>query len=373
MTLFLAVAAVVALLAVVVLMRPLWRRAAIPEAAAQRPSLGLAATLGAFVLAVAAVGYATFGSPEKLDLGPQSSAHEGTPQDVVALVDKLARRMEAKPDDPKGWLLLGRSYLAMGRNADAAKAFGRATALVPGDADALADQAYAVAMTQDRNLEGEPRRLIEKALQADPKNPKALTLAGSAAFARQDYKTAVERWQALVDSQPADSPFVQEVQGGIAQARERAGMPPAAAAAGASAPAVAGAVASTGDGTSNSGPVAGGQAKVSGMVRLADSMKAKVSPEDTVFVFARAEQGPRMPLAIVRRQVKDLPVRFTLDDAMAMSPQTKLSAFARVAVSARISKSGNAVAQPGDLEAKVANVAVGADGVILVIDHEVSR
>lgn len=112
-------------------------------------------------------------------------------------------------------------------------------------------------------------------------------------------------------------------------------------------------------------------ASIAGTVRLSPELFAKAAPSDTVFVFARAASGPRMPLAIVRKQVKDLPMRFSLDDSMAMAPNMTLSSFPQVVVGARISKSGNAIAQPGDLESATQAAALGTTGLNVVIDAEV--
>ncbi|MEQ1589866.1 MAG: hypothetical protein ABL902_05885 [Gallionella sp.] len=109
-------------------------------------------------------------------------------------------------------------------------------------------------------------------------------------------------------------------------------------------------------------------ASVSGKVSLSPALASKVSPTDTVFILARAAQGPRMPLAVFRKQVKDLPMEFTLDDSMAMQPQMKLSNFDQVVVAARVSKSGGAMSQPGDFEGVSATVKPGAKGLNIVID-----
>jgi cytochrome c-type biogenesis protein CcmH len=108
-------------------------------------------------------------------------------------------------------------------------------------------------------------------------------------------------------------------------------------------------------------------------VRLSPRLASRVSPGDTVFIFARASQGPRMPLAIQRHQAKELPLQFTLDDSMAMSPQAKLSGASRVDIGARISKSGSAMPQPGDLQGVVREVAVGSHAVTVEIDEELAR
>jgi cytochrome c-type biogenesis protein CcmH len=180
-----------------------------------------------------------------------------------------------------------------------------------------------------------------------------LALAGTAAFDRKDYAAAVALWEQLAQVAPPDSPLGQQVQASIAQARQLAGMPPAAATVAKAATAAS--------------------AQVSGTVRLAPALKAKVAPDDTLFVFARAVEGPRVPLAILRVHAKDLPFEFTLDDGMAMSPAAKLSGVSQVTVGARISKSGNAMPQSGDLQGVAANVAVGTRGLEIEIDEELKR
>lgn len=378
MTLFVLAAVGLCLLAAVWMTRPLWwpSRSANGQAANEavdtpRRSPGLAAALTVFVFAVAGGGYAYLGAPDRLSLGPESSAKaEGSqepdsPADpasrkaalakINAMVDQLVAHLKTQPDDADGWQLLARTYATMGQQAPAINAFKKAVQLRPDDSTLLSDYAVALAIANNRNLDGEPMQLIERALKSNPKNPKALALAGTAAFSRKDYKSAVGYWEELAKIEPAETPFGEQIRGSIAQARELAGMPPAAATAQAAKPA-------------GSGP-----AQISGTVTLADSLKGKVSPDDTVFVFARAVEGPRMPLAIIRKQVKDLPIQFTLDDSMAMSPAAKLSGAAQVVVGARISKSGNAMPQNGDLQGLVSGVPVGANGVKVEIAEQIAR
>lgn len=252
--------------------------------------------------------------------------------------------------------MLGRSYAVMGQHDKAVPAFKQAAALRPDDAVLLADYADALAVANGRNLEGEPNRLIEQALKVDPNNLKALSLAGTVAFYRKDYALALKHWEKMGTIDP-QSPFVQQIQGGIDEARKLMGGGPS------PGPAP---IAQTAP--PPPAPVAaGGNMAVSGVVSLAPALAAKADPQDTVFVFARAAEGPRMPLAILRKQVKDLPLTFTLDDSMAMTPAAKLSSAQRVIVGARISKRGDATAQPGDLQGLSAPVAPGASGLKIEI------
>jgi cytochrome c-type biogenesis protein CcmH len=271
--------------------------------------------------------------------------------------------------------MLSRSYLVLGRLEEAAQASERVLKLTPNDAQALADHADVLAMRAGRVLDGEPMKLIERALKLDPDNLKALALAGAAAFDRGDGNEAARLWDRVALLGPPGSPVVQQAREGAAEARkmaaERAGPTGGTAAPApgqAQAPAAAPAQA---PGATQKAPVAG--PTVRGTVTLSAALKAQAKPEDTVFIFARnAESGPgasRMPLAIVRKQVKDLPASFTLDDSLAMGPGMGLSSAQQVVVGARISRSGQAMPQPGDLEGLSAPVAVGSQGVVVEISR----
>jgi cytochrome c-type biogenesis protein CcmH len=358
------------------------------EAAAATParpggSLRLQLGLVAFMLAVAAGGYTLVGTPGALHAdsdvtlapaGPDaeapseaaSGAHALTATQINAMVAKLEERLKTDPDDAQGWMMLARSRVALGQHAQSLDAFARAERLRPDDASLLADHADALAMTQQGRLEGAPSDLIRRALQIDPHDNKALALAGTAAFDRKDYKEAVRDWETLARVEPADGPFADQVRGGIAQARQLAGMPP-------SEPASAAAGNEAGATASRASAVAPGAATVTGTVSLAPELAGSTSPDDVLFVFARAPDGPRMPVAILRKRVRDLPLSFTLDDSLAMAPENDLSSVARVVVGARISHSGNAMAQDGDLQGQAAAVAVGTTGIRVEINQRVTR
>ncbi|WP_256080306.1 c-type cytochrome biogenesis protein CcmI [Massilia sp. YIM B04103] len=279
----------------------------------------------------------------------QGHADDGGP-DMNALVQGLAERLRHQPGDADGWQMLARSYSALGRFREAAQAYSRLNTLLPNDADVLADYADALASAEDGKLAGQPERLIARALAIEPKHVKALALSGSAAFARADFDAAARQWQALLPFVPPDSPFAESTRAGIAaaQARLESGLAPGGAARrAASAPAL------------------------SGTVRLAPGLQG-VQPDDTLFIYARAAEGPRQPIAILRRQASDLPFDFTLDDSQGMQGGTPLSAHTRVIVTARISRSGKAMPQAGDLEGDSAAVASSAQGVQLEIGRRVT-
>ncbi len=187
----------------------------------------------------------------------------------------------------------------------------------------------------------------------------ALALAGSAAMERGDYVTAITHWQKLLSLLPPDYPDIQMIQGGVKQAREYLAMQKGGLEKLAAMPAV-----------SEKSP-ANPAAAISGKVSLSKAMAGNVSPDDVVFILARAAEGPKMPLAVIRKQVKDLPMDFTLDDSMAMQPQLKLSGFDKVIVVARVSKSGTPVAQAGDLEGLSASITPGAKGLAIEINSVV--
>jgi cytochrome c-type biogenesis protein CcmH len=326
-----------------------------PLQAARRSTVALAV----LIPLGSVISYLALGDPQALappvatlSQGSSDARHNVTPEQIQKMVTSLAERLKSEPNDAEGWMMLGRSYTALGRYRDAVTAFRRATELAPGNASLLADFADVLGMAQGKRLAGEPARLIQQALDADPRHGKALALAGSVAFEARDYAAARGYWERLIAIVPAGSAIARSVQGSIAEARQLEGGAPAVVA-----PTATGAAAS------------GDALSVVGEVAVSPELVARISPGDTLFVFARAVQGPRMPLAIVRRPVGAWPSAFTLDDTSAMAPNLRLSGFDKVVIGARISKSGNATPQSGDLTGLSATVAPGARGLRVTIDH----
>lgn len=348
----------------------------------------------------AAVLYFMVGTPQALLLpahtaapGGEAEAHGPDEQQVQAMIERLAARLQAEPGNAQGWAMLARSYAVLGRFGEAAAAYAKLIALVPDDAQLLADYADVLAMSQGRRLEGEPEKIVAKALSIDPNNVKALALAGSAAMARRDFKSAIAYWERLVRVAPPGSELADATRASIQEAKARAAgleAPAAAGAPGAAGVASAGAPgagvtpprAPAGSGEPQGAPparaaapglpaagVAPAGASVSGIVEIAPEVAAKIAPTDTLFVFARAAEGSRMPVAIMRAQAKDLPLRFTLDDRSSMMAGAKLSDQKTVIVGARVSKSGSATPQPGDLQGYSAPVAPGASGLRIVLSE----
>lgn len=319
--------------------------------------LALAVVLGLAMPALVVGLYVKLGTPESLK--PQAAAEPGshalTPQQIQAMTDKLAERLQSNPDDGEGWMMLGRSYATLGRYPESAAAFGRAASLLPPNANLLADYADVMAMAQGRRLSGEPEKIIARALAIDPRHIKSLALMGSAAFERGDFGSAIQAWRVILTLVPPDSNIAQSIGNSIADAERRMGGTTAQA----SAPATSESVVSA--------PVAAGSAAVSGTVVLAPGLAGKLPANGTLFVFARAVDGSRIPLAMARVNAAKLPYSFKLDDSMSMAPNVRLSSAKTVIIGARVSLGGEALAKPGDFEGFSAPVAVGANGVVVTI------
>lgn len=278
-----------------------------------------------------------------------------TPEQIETMVSAFAARLEAVPaseaPDPKAWEMLARSYAAMQKFPEANKAYKRAVELNPGNAQTLADHAEVLAMLQGQSMAGEPTRLYERALMLDPNNLKALALAGTAEFEKKDFAKASEFWSKAQGLAPPGSDFAKGLASSVEEARAALGE------------------AGTSQVVAKSAPTSTvATASIQGVVSLSPALKSKVASDDTIFIFARAAQGPRMPLAILKRKASELPITFTLDDSTAMTDELKLSKFELVIVGARVSKSGNALPQSGDLIGQSTSFKPSGSKLTLVID-----
>ena len=296
---------------------------------------GAALAVGLAVPLCALAVYFAVGSPRALD--PRTDPGNVGAAQIEAMVERLAARLRENPENADGWKMLGRSYAVLGRFDAAVDAYAKAALRVPRDAQLLADFADALGMARGRSLQGEPEKLVLRALEIDPQNLKALALAGTAAFDRNDFASAAAYWERMLPLVPPDSEEARAVGENVAEARKRAGAAPA-------------------------------HPGVRGTVRLAAKLKDRVAPGDTLFVYARADGGPAIPLAVLRRSAGELPLEFALDDALAMAPGMTVSAHPRIVVTARVSRSGAAKAQPGDLQGASRPVANDAKGVVVLID-----
>jgi cytochrome c-type biogenesis protein CcmH len=247
--------------------------------------------------------------------------------EINKMVLRLAEKMKAKPNDAQGWLILGRSYKALEQYPQAADAFANAYRLLGDQAEVMLLYADALAYVNNRNLAGRPSELVYKALALEPDNLNALWLGGMAKAQEGDAPAALKLWKKLEATLPPGSDSQQEIKNLLSSLAKDTPL-----------------------GQVQKEP----EAKVSNFtlsvqVSLAPKLQKAAAAEDTVFIYAQAISGPKMPLAIVRKHVSDLPLTVSLNDSMAMMPNMKLSNFASVKLLARISKSGNAMTQPNDL------------------------
>lgn len=291
--------------------------------------------------------YLFLGSPELTDstaLKAQAAAaraQEGkaTQTDVDEMVTTLREKLEAQPENLTGWLMLGRSYMVMQRYEDAAYAYDKANAVEANNPEILLPLADALAMSKQGRMEGRPLALINQVLEVAPENPMALWLAGMGASQAGDQQTTITYWTKLEKLLPEGSEDRLEVRRMLREMGVE----------------IAGEVEPT-------APAVVNEARsIAVTVDLADALKEKASPEDYVFVYAKATAGPPMPLAAVRHQVKEFPLSVVLNDSQAMMPDMKLSGYSEVTVGARISKSGKPVASPGDLYGEKTPVKVGGE------------
>lgn len=330
------------------------------EAANKPHPLKITAIALAVLLPLASVGlYLKVGNPNALL--PQAGIGGGGIVRDEASLRALEEKSAQNPNDPEVLFILARSYVELGRYADGARKYDSLTKLVPNEATLWADYADALAMTHN-TLVGAPTKLLDRALEIDPNLAKALALSGTAAMERGDYAAALVHWGKLLKQIQPGSEDAKMIEEGLQQARQMLAQSKGGK--------VAPALEQINEPPANA-PVAAGNERITGTVSLSGALKSQADPEDTVFVLARAAEGPKMPLAILRKQVKDLPVKFSLDDSMAMSPAMKMSNFDQVVVVARISKSGNAMPQPGDLMGMSKPLALGSSGIKISIDQQV--
>lgn len=360
------------------------RQAALHAAVLDNPATTSAAStsserwrfaLALAVIAVAGGLYGWLGTPNQLSTAPTAvpmqSADGAAPADgqnhnagdLAVLVKRLAEKMEKDPKNGEGWALLAHSYLELRQHKEADAAFAHAAPLVPPDATFFADWADAHVVANDRKWDKKAGELVQKALATDPKNLKALALAGSEAFDAKRYKEAVVFWKRMQAAAPADSMEAKLAAANIEEAEAvLSGKPLPTEPAPALADVVAAAVAAPA-----ASPVAApaSSASVSGTVTVPAALKAKAAATDTVFVVVKTPDNSGPPLAVKRFTAAELPASFSLSDGDAMMPNRKLSGFGEVILIARLSKSGNAMPQPGDLASAPQKVKLGASGIKL--------
>lgn len=322
-------------------------------------SLILLVTLpaGAFLL------YKQLGTPAAIEgiSNNVASPHSETPEAPVMTMEEaiaqLSARLEQEPNNAEGWGMLARTYMSLQQFDKAVDAYEKLHNLVGDNPEVLVRYADALAMLQNRKISGKPYALIKTALEKDPGNAQANWMAGLAEEELGNYTAALKHWRTvrpLLSTQPQ---LLQTLDSLIARAESQ----------------ISGVSVSDAPQTTDQPIVESSSSeKITVSVELSPELSAMAQPADTVFIFAQAMQGPPMPLAVSRQQVKDLPITVTLDDSMAMMPQMRLSAYDQVKVGARISKSGQATPTSGDLSGSVDSIKPGQEEPVeILIDQKI--
>ena len=297
--------------------------------------------LGIFIVLISSGLYFSLGDVYRV--AQISNEKPITQEGVEKMVSEFALKMEKEPDNLKGWAMLARSYRILGRNEDAAKAYARAGNFVDSDPQLLADYADVLASNANGSFAGKPLQLINQALKLDPNNLMALWLSGTASFSVGNYKAAVQSWEKLAAQLPANSDESRAIEGSIAEARSKGGL-----------------AAKT--------PVAVNGKGISGQIELSNELKSKVKSGDVVMVIAR-QVGERMPVAVLKVPAGQFPMKFVLNDSLAMNPSAPLSKLAEASIEVRISKTGMAKPESGDLISAAKTVKVGSENIQLLIDQ----
>jgi len=305
----------------------------------------IAPLIGVLVPVIAVYVYMQLGSPELVDKPPaivQASQHQQKADpaqaagDMNTVIQRLQERLQNSPDDADGWVLLGRSLSMVQKFEAAASAYGKAYELMGEVPEIMAQYAETLALTKGGRFEGKPIDLLKRAGEIDPQSPRILWLLGVVAAQQGDSSRAIDTWNRLLAQLPPDSEAAEMVKSSIGQMK--------------SSPLVASDVAPPVNTDDVKQAAAAGT--VSLRVDISPELKARTAPDDTVFIFARAVQGSRMPIAAVRHQVKELPLTIILDDSLSMAGK-KLSSFEEVAIVARVSKAASPTPQSGDMEGNI--------------------
>ena len=319
-----------------------------PEAKQQSGGQWMLWPVAALIPVVAGFLYLTIGTPQAIyqqsaqaQANAQQTAGAQPPApDMNDVVKRIQERLAEQPDDARGWFMLGRAHMTLGAFDDAVVAIRRSLQLGGETPEVLIRLADAIAMSQQGSMSGEPEPLLKRALAMEPQNPQGLWLLGMAQSERGDNESAIVTWNSLLPLLAGDSRSEQEMRQLIARAEQSGG---------GTADGQSGATVATAA-QEQEAPAADTQGtdQITVNVQLADGVAQGLPASTAVFVYAKATNGPPMPLAVARRTLGDIPFSVTLTDADAMMPAMRLSQFAQVDVGARISLSGDAIARAGD-------------------------
>lgn len=322
--------------------------AGLPASRATAAALAITLPLGAALL------YFLLGNPAALNAQASAAMHQQqfSPAEIERLVSDFAAKLENEPENYKGWAMLGRSYKALGRFPEAVRAYERTGPLLESSADLLVDYADALAAAQ--GFDDKTLAVLDRALKLDPAQPQGLWLRGTAAFEAKQYDKAVADWEALLALLEPGSEDARAIEANIAEARQLGGLAPT--------PRQSAKL-----GADKTAPA--GAAAIKGRVEIAPALTDKLPANGVLMVVARPADGSRMPVAVLRVPLGKSPLDFVLDDSLAMSPDRKPSQFAELMVEARVSATGQAMPQPGDLFGPAVKVKQGARDVQLLIDQ----
>ncbi len=349
---FLVIAAIMVVVALACVLVPMLRSAR--REGRPRGPFVLALILALVTPPVVLGAYLAVGTPQALQPMP-AAENQAT---LAEATRQLQESLQRKPNDAKGWALLAQAYSALDQPQQALDALNHLLKLKPDDPDAMVAWVEATAETSpSHRIDDASRAKLQRALQIEPTHQRALWLLGISDFQRNDYADAAKQWKTLLPLLEPGSRVAETVKQQLAEAETRAGDTQNAT------------VVAADPATALSASAAVSSVALNVTVKLDPALVAKVQPTDTLFVFARAVEGPPMPLAVARLKASDLPAKVTLTDAMAMTPAMTLSKFTKVSIAARISKSGNAMPQAGDLESAPVEVATDSHApVALTID-----
>ncbi|WP_131112199.1 c-type cytochrome biogenesis protein CcmI [Sulfuricystis thermophila] len=322
--------------------------AGLPASRATAAALAITLPLGAALL------YFLLGNPAALNAQASAAMHQQqfSPAEIERLVSDFAAKLENEPENYKGWAMLGRSYKALGRFPEAVRAYERTGPLLESSADLLVDYADTLAAAQ--GFDDKTLAVLDRALKLDPAQPQGLWLRGTAAFEAKQYDKAVADWEALLALLEPGSEDARAIEANIAEARQLGGLAPT--------PRQSAKL-----GADKTAPA--GAAAIKGRVEIAPALTDKLPANGVLMVVARPADGSRMPVAVLRVPLGKSPLDFVLDDSLAMSPDRKPSQFAELMVEARVSATGQAMPQPGDLFGPAVKVKQGARDVQLLIDQ----
>lgn len=293
--------------------------------------------------------YQQLGNEAAFDVQLQTDESAIATQEIEKMLAAVEKTVQENPDDVEGRIALGQVYVELERFSDAATVYRELNQLRPNEPDVLVNYAEVLARSHGNRLTGKPTELLNKALEIEPNHGRALWLAGFAEQQSNNKEGALAHWRHLLVGMEEGSEVYQQLESLISELESGASVPEN----------------HTAEQSSDA------QQSIQVKVSLSSEFQANVDPNTTLFIYARASEGPPMPLAVHRGLAKDLPITVTLDDSMAMMPQMSLSSFPKVIVGARLSSNGQPQGQSGDYEGYSDAIEVSANPMVDVLINSV--